>query len=636
MKKLFKTNSDKTLYNNRNLKIHKIEKRNENKYFNAFSRSNSVLFSNRNYNYNNNSLLLKSTNFSSNKKKITLENFFIKGKDRQDFLIEENKNEQKNKIKNILKSLNKWDVNEKNNVLLNNNIEQNKVFKLFNDQSFKNIKDLKENKKNNEDFIFKNEIINKIHKNYNLNNNIIYSNLLNDKLLKVIDEKNTENLNNQITIKQKKIEKLNIIEYKKIFKNIIINKIKKRKYGEILNDVYKYLDSVRTEYSLCVDILEDRLKSVQKFYDVIIISYQKGNFLLDNLNEGENLETNNSHLSNEIHKKKTKKKSLINEEKIKKYKEYLSIVNDINNEINEYSTKFKNINYELSKIIKISNDKINKINNENIYLKLLIDKIKNELKNYFLDLLKNGLDTRIEGLSWIIVILIEFNIEIDTSNFPDFLDQEQIIYLINYSKIKFEIIQLKKLLKLFKNRQNSIDVIKTSKSEKKYDKNKKINESNFYDNQIKKLFNNKNNKIQNLFLNSQKIFHVIFEKNIENNFIKNEVLKIKKNIIEYSINNDNNVFKVENKKKLIMKLKEDEKEKKYYKEINFLTNRIQQLEEFINKMKNDEYNIYLNKFKYIKKDNINKNENINNKIFNALFGMNYSLRSNKFKNIIYK
>ena len=305
MKKLFKTNSDKTLFNNRNLKIHKIEKRNENKYFNAFSRSNSVLFSNRNYNYNNNNFFLKSTNFSSNKKKITLENFFIKGKDRKDFLIEENKNEQKNKIKNILKSLNKWDVNEKNNILLNNNIKQNKFFKFFNEQNL-NKNDLKENKKK-DDFIFKNEIINKIHKNYNLNNNIIYSNLLNDKLLKVIDEKNTENLSNQITINQKKIEKLNIIEYKKIFKNIIINKIKKRKYGEILNDVYKYLDSVRTEYSLCVDILEERLKSVQKYYDIIIISYQKGNFLLDNLNEGENLETNNSHLSNEIQKKKIKK-----------------------------------------------------------------------------------------------------------------------------------------------------------------------------------------------------------------------------------------------------------------------------------------------------------------------------------------
>ena len=263
------------------------------------------------------------------------------------------------------------------------------------------------------------------------------------------------------------------------------------------------------------------------------------------------------------------------------------------------------------------------------------DKIKNEIKNYLLDLLKNGLDTRVEGLSWIIVILIEFNIEIDTSNFPDFLDQEQIIYLINYSKIKFEIIQLKKLLKLFNNRQNSIDVIKTSKSEKKYDKNNKLKELNFCDNKIKKLFNN-NNKIQNLFLNSQKIFHVIFEKNIENNFIKNEVSKIKKNIIEYSINNDNNIFKIENKKKLIMKLKENEKEKKYYKEINFLTNRIQQLEEFINKMKNEEYNIYLNKFKYIKNDNINKNENNNNKIFNALFGMNYSLKNNKFKNIINK
>ena len=154
-------------------------------------------------------------------------------------------------------------------------------------------------------------------------------------------------MKNQIIIKQKKIEKLNIIEFKKIFKNIIINKIKKRKYGEILNDVYKYLDSVRTEYSLCVDILEDRLKSVQKYYEEIIISYEKSNFS----HENENLETNNSHLSNETHRKKIKKKSAINEEKIKKYTEYLSIVNDINNEINEYSSKFNNINNELSKII---------------------------------------------------------------------------------------------------------------------------------------------------------------------------------------------------------------------------------------------------------------------------------------------
>ena len=623
MKKLTKTKSSKSFFNN-NLKIHKIEKRNENKYFTAFSRSNSVLFSNRNFNYNN--LSNFSTNFLS-RKNSSVENFFIKGKDRQDFKIEENKNEQKNKIKNILKKLNKWDANEKNNVLLNNdNFKLNKL-KLINEQLFKNknnlkILNLKENK-NYEKFIF----------NYNLNHNLIYSNLLNDKLIKVINEKNTENDNikNQIIIKQKKIEKLNIIEFKKIFKNIIINKIKKRKYGEILNDVYKYLDSVRTEYSLCVDILEDRLKSVQKYYEEIIISYEKSNFS----HENENLETNNSHLSNETHRKKIKKKSAINEEKIKKYTEYLSIVNDINNEINEYSSKFNNINNELSKIINFSNDKINKINKENDYLKLLYDKLKNELKNYFLELLKNGLDTRIEGLSWIIVKLIEFNIEIDTSNFPYFLDQEQIIYLINYSKIKYEIIQLSKLVNLFKNRQTSIDYFKSPKKIKKNEKNVKSNEINFFDKKIMKIFGNKQ-KIQNLFLNSQKIFHITFENKLENYFIKNEVSKIKKNIIEFSINHDNNIFKNDDKKKLINELKENEKEKKYFNEINFLNNRIKKLEEILNKMKNDEYNIFLNKFKYVnlKKVNVNQIENNNIKIFNALFGINYSLKNNRFKKIL--
>ena len=622
MKKLTKTKSSKSFFNNK-LKIHKIEKRNENKYFTAFSRSNSVLF-NRNFNYNN--LSNFSTNFLSSKNS-SVENFFIKGKDRQDFKIEEIKNEQKNKIKNILKKLNKWDANEKNNVLLNNdNFKLNKL-KLINEQLFKNknnlkILNLKENK-NYEKFIF----------NYNLNHNLIYSNLLNDKLIKVINEKNTENdnLKNQIIIKQKKIEKLNIIEFKKIFKNIIINKIKKRKYGEILNDVYKYLDSVRTEYSLCVDILEDRLKSVQKYYEEIIISYEKSNFS----HENENLETNNSHLSNETHRKKIKKKSVINEEKIKKYTEYLSIVNDINNEINEYSSKFNNINNELSKIINFSNDKINKINKENDYLKLLYDKLKNELKNYFLELLKNGLDTRIEGLSWIIVKLIEFNIEIDTSNFPYFLDQEQIIYLINYSKIKYEIIQLSKLVNLFKNRQTSIDYFKSPKKIKKNEKNVKSNEINFFDKKIMKIFGNKQ-KIQNLFLNSQKIFHITFENKLENYFIKNEVSKIKKNIIEFSINHDNNIFKNDDKKKLINELKENEKEKKYFNEINFLNNRIKKLEEILNKMKNDEYNIFLNKFKYVnlKKVNVNQIENNNIKIFNALFGINYSLKNNRFKKIL--
>ena len=150
-----------------------------------------------------------------------------------------------------------------------------------------------------------------------------------------------------------------------------------------------------------------------------------------------------------------------------------------------------------------------------------------------------------------------------------------------------------------------------------------------------KIFGNKQ-KIQNLFLNSQKIFHITFENKLENYFIKNEVSKIKKNIIDFSINHDNNIFKNDDKKKLINELKENEKEKKYFNEINFLNNRIKKLEEILNKMKNDEYNIFLNKFKYVnlKKVNVNQIENNNIKIFNALFGINYSLKNYRFKKIL--
>jgi hypothetical protein len=64
---------------------------------------------------------------------------------------------------------------------------------------------------------------------------------------------------------QRQIELVRRDEIAIIYKNIIINKLKKKKFIEILDKTYLLLDKARTEYSLSVDILNERIKSVQKF-----------------------------------------------------------------------------------------------------------------------------------------------------------------------------------------------------------------------------------------------------------------------------------------------------------------------------------------------------------------------------------
>ena len=62
-----------------------------------------------------------------------------------------------------------------------------------------------------------------------------------------------------------------------IYEKILINKLKKRKYDSILNDTCKLLESARIEYNLCIDIIKERIKSVEKYYNAFIENKNKIN-----------------------------------------------------------------------------------------------------------------------------------------------------------------------------------------------------------------------------------------------------------------------------------------------------------------------------------------------------------------------
>ena len=73
---------------------------------------------------------------------------------------------------------------------------------------------------------------------------------------------------------------------------------------------------------------------------------------------------------------------------------------------------------------------INALETEISGLKKKVDKLKNEQANYYLDILKIGIDSRREGLTWVVKRLVELNFPLSYKIFPVFLNKEQADYII--------------------------------------------------------------------------------------------------------------------------------------------------------------------------------------------------------------
>ena len=446
----------------------------------------------------------------------------------------------------------------------------------------------------------------------------------------------------QFQKQQRQIEMIRRDEIAIIYKNIIINKLKKKKFTEVLDQTYRLLDKARTEYSLSVDILKERIKSVQKFYNAFIVSVDTKTLDTKKTAHTKNSIFSNSYMESdsELSKRNKVKKTGLDlyEEKISKYREYLMIIEDINKEIKNYDDKFALIRNDLDSLLKISSDKIEQLTISTRQLKYIFKELNNQQTQYYLNILKKGTDTRTEGLSWVVKRLMELNIPIDNSIFPGYLDQEQIDYIIQISKLGFESAQLKQILEALRNRQSGIKLKgkyfcgflekETEKYTNKFEGIKVFNlDINNIDeffkedvcNSFKSLNKLKNSNSLNFNKNKYDFKSKALQNIIEDIQIKSIVENLKQQISKYSQGEGQLIRKDRGKNNIINYLLAQDKNKDYFKDVIILSERIQKLSDFIKKMRKEEFLIFEEKLKYgnIKDE---RSKNFYDKVFNALFG----------------
>ena len=553
-----------------------------------------------------------------------------------------NENEKK-KIKEMFSKLSLWD--EK---LEKKKFKNLKIIESYNKESKKKI-DLMKKKEEFDGLIEKNLF------NYKLPKVSSFTHIRNDSqridkkkvnlffeektinLSKKIDEKfNNNNFTNIITKKeyenqiekeQKKTEFKQRRTLMEIYEKFIINKLKQKRYESIKDDTYHLLDNARTEYQLCTDILKERIKSVEKYYEAFINSYNNNEHLIEIQNDEEIKTFNNENIDEQIDnttelKKKFRKKRNyeILEEKIKKYNEYTSIKEDLLSEIKEYDDRFSLINEQLSKIIKNSDEKIKECNEEGTKYKYLFNELNNEQKKYYLDILKKGNDIRNEGLSWVIKRLIELKVNLKEIIFPPFLDNEQIEYLINISKLSFERNQLILILNTLKRRQkrdrsNSVNNINNF--------NERKNKENICKYVYEMLKPGKFSKkiieqMQKLYLKYEECTWNLMENKIKNLEMNEIVLKNKSQLHLYAFNK--NVFDFDNDADFLHNLIEEQKQNIYFNDIIKLNARIKELDIFINRLIKEEKSVFENKIKLLKLKNGDFIYDFKDKVYKALFG----------------
>ena len=155
-----------------------------------------------------------------------------------------------------------------------------------------------------------------------------------------------------------------------------------------MESTYYLLNQARNECKLSVDLLKERIKSVQKYYEAYIES-------MNRINKGNESETKKLNYMEKY------------EEKVNKYREYLSIYEEINKEIKAYEDKYELVKKDLESFIIQIKTKMQKIIDEINKNKYLFNELKEQQIEYYLEKLKKGTDTRNEGLSWIVKKLME-------------------------------------------------------------------------------------------------------------------------------------------------------------------------------------------------------------------------------------
>ena len=322
-------------------------------------------------------------------------------------------------------------------------------------------------------------------------------------------------------------------------------------------------------------------------------------------------------------KKAIEEKNIIDELKERAFKSKLNNM-ILTNQIltKQKSDRFTKEIIELKERKKITWEKIDIYNEKLKKLHSIQHKIKDSLYMYYLSILKEGKDTRDEGLAWVIAEILNLGKKVLISHVPKYLDEKSILYLFIKAHIILKIKYIEKII----NELNDNEKDKANKEIKKITlrdnlklkARKTLNNIkkkfifNKYETNIKKMpliENEKNSSNLNpISLNKYKISSLFLKKSDKKLSKSNSMIiyKHRNNYLQDEKGNDisNNIKINENKKSLL----------KQNKKISFekyiaWKDEIEKLKELKETLKEKEMERIFEEFrlkKYSKKYNIDK------------------------------
>ena len=86
-------------------------------------------------------------------------------------------------------------------------------------------------------------------------------------------------------------------------------------------------------------------------------------------------------------------------------------------------------------LIRANIEQIHGLECETEHVKKDIESIKHEQIGHYRKLLKEGIDSRKDGLIWIIKVLWLLGVDARVEDFPSYMDSESIKYLLEYAKM---------------------------------------------------------------------------------------------------------------------------------------------------------------------------------------------------------
>ena len=250
------------------------------------------------------------------------------------------------------------------------------------------------------------------------------------------------------------------------------------------------------------------------------------------------------------------------------------------------------------------------------------------LSGYYYQILKKGIDVRKSGLSWVIVKLMELRVYVDKHYFPQFLDDEQICYILKIGVKIHELNELIKLFQILKEKQKALRdnyITEEVKKEKEMESNKFLN---LIQNK-KKIGDNYVKYIEDLQIKYENVINICLNENREEEKInkikdelKEQILK-SKYVDELEFLNEPELYFIPGT--LAAFFSQDKRFRQYFDDVFYLNEEINKRKKDIMEEKEKEFKKFRNKYgiddsKKRKDKTDNANSIKNEQMYAALFG----------------